>query len=189
MGRSVLFILFLLHLLFLFLETASYPKCVLIRDSFPQPHSFVVKINVEPNDQQFPILIHLPSSVMVEGLCTSYCAQSFGHVWLFVNPWTVALQASLSVGYSRQEYESGLPFPSSGDFPNPGIQPVASAQFPALQVSFFTVEPLRKQHESVNHSVMFNSLGSPGFSVHGILQARILEWVSIPSPDLAQPGT
>ena len=45
---------------------------------------------------------------------------------------------------------------------------------------FFTVEPLRKQHESYSHLVMFNSLGSPGFSVHGILQARILEWVSIP---------
>ena len=45
---------------------------------------------------------------------------------------------------------------------------------------FFTAEPLGKQNESVSHSVMFNSLGPPGFSVHGILQARILEWVSIP---------
>ena len=38
-------------------------------------------------------------------------------------PWTVAYQASLSMGFSRQEYRSGLPFPSPGDLPNPGIEP------------------------------------------------------------------
>ena len=38
-------------------------------------------------------------------------------------PWTVAHQAPLSVGFSRQEYWSGLPFPSPGDLPNPGIKP------------------------------------------------------------------
>ena len=41
----------------------------------------------------------------------------------FVNPWTVASQASLSMGFSKQEYRSGLPFPPSGDLPNPGIEP------------------------------------------------------------------
>ena len=40
-----------------------------------------------------------------------------------VIPWTVALQAHLSLGFSRQEYWSGLPFPSPGDHPNPGIKP------------------------------------------------------------------
>ena len=40
-----------------------------------------------------------------------------------VNPWTVALQAPLSMGFSRQEYWSGWPFPSPGDLPNPGIEP------------------------------------------------------------------
>ena len=39
-------------------------------------------------------------------------------IWLFVNPWTVARQAPLSMGFSRQEYWSGLPFPSSGDLPH-----------------------------------------------------------------------
>ena len=39
-------------------------------------------------------------------------------VWLFVTPWTVAHQAPLSLGFSRQEYWSGLPFPSPGDLPN-----------------------------------------------------------------------
>ena len=44
------------------------------------------------------------------------------HVWPFATPWTVAHQASLSMGFSRQEYWSGLSFPSPGDLPNPGIQ-------------------------------------------------------------------
>ena len=44
------------------------------------------------------------------------------HVWLFVTPWTVALQAPLSLGFFRQEYCSGLPFPPSVDLPNPGIK-------------------------------------------------------------------
>ena len=51
---------------------------------------------------------------------------------LFVISWTVVHQASLSMGFSRQEYWSGLPFPSPGDFPEPGIKP-GSPVSPALQ--------------------------------------------------------
>ena len=46
----------------------------------------------------------------------------FSSVWVFVAPWTVAHQTPLSMGFSRQEYGSGLPFPSPGDPPNPGIE-------------------------------------------------------------------
>ena len=46
-------------------------------------------------------------------------AQMLGHIWLFVTPWTVAHQAPLSMGFSRQEYWSGLSFPSLGRLPNP----------------------------------------------------------------------
>ena len=56
---------------------------------------------------------------------------------LFVTLWTVAHQAPLSVGFSRQEYWSGLPFPSPGDLPNLGIEPV-SLTSPALGGGFFT---------------------------------------------------
>ena len=42
-------------------------------------------------------------------------------------PWTVACQVPLSMGFSRQDYWSGLPFPSPGDLPNPGIEPGSSA--------------------------------------------------------------
>ena len=45
------------------------------------------------------------------------------HVWLFVTPWTVAYQVPPSIGFSRQKYWSGLPFPSPGELPNPGIEP------------------------------------------------------------------
>ena len=45
------------------------------------------------------------------------------HVRLFVTPWTVARQAPLFMGFSRQEYWSRLPFPSPKDLPNPGIEP------------------------------------------------------------------
>ena len=47
----------------------------------------------------------------------------FSHVWLFVTPWTVACQAPLSIGFTRQEYWNGLPFPPPGDLPHPGIEP------------------------------------------------------------------
>ena len=62
----------------------------------------------------------------------SVCTQSC----LFATPWTVARQAPLSMGFSRQEYWSGLPFPPPGDLPNPGIEPTS----PALQ-RVFTTEP------------------------------------------------
>ena len=53
--------------------------------------------------------------------------KSLSHVQLFATPWTVAFQAPLSMGFSRQEHWSGLPFPSAGDLPHPGIKPSSSA--------------------------------------------------------------
>ena len=55
--------------------------------------------------------------------------KSLSRVQLFVTPWTVAYQASLSMGFSRHEYWSGLPLPSPGDLPDPGVE----SRFPALQ--------------------------------------------------------
>ena len=57
------------------------------------------------------------------------CAPVLSHVQLFATPWTVARQAPLALGFPRQEYWSGLPFPSPGDLPDPGIEPTS----PALQ--------------------------------------------------------
>ena len=63
--------------------------------------------------------------------------KSLSRVWLFVTLWTVAYQASLSMGFSTQEYWSGLPFPAPGDLPNPGIEP----RSPALEADALTSEP------------------------------------------------
>ena len=59
------------------------------------------------------------------------------HVQCFVTPWTVSHQAPLSMGYPRQEYWSGLLFPSPGYLPDPGTEPMS----PALTGGFFTTEP------------------------------------------------
>ena len=58
----------------------------------------------------------------------------------FVSPWTVAHQAPLSMGFSRQEYWSGLPYSSPGDLPDAGIEPKS----PVLTGGFFSTESLAK---------------------------------------------
>ena len=65
------------------------------------------------------------------------CAKLLNHVRLFATPWTIALQAPLSMGVARQEYWSGLPFTPPGDLPDPGIKFVS----PALAGEIFTAEP------------------------------------------------
>ena len=63
--------------------------------------------------------------------------ESLSRVRLFVTPWTAASQAPPSMGFARQEYWSGLPFPSPGDLPNSGIEPGSSA----LQADALPSEP------------------------------------------------
>ena len=70
-------------------------------------------------------------------------AQSLSHVQLFVTLWTVAHQATLSMGFFRQEYSSGGPFPPPGDLPDPGIEPTSPA-CPALQADCLPAEPSSK---------------------------------------------
>ena len=81
--------------------------------------------------------------------------KSLSGVWLFATPWTVAHQAPPSMGFSRQEYWSGLPFPSPGesswpgDLPDPGIEPGS----PALQADALPLEPPGKPWCVVFHPV------------------------------------
>ena len=65
--------------------------------------------------------------------------KSLSHVGLFATPWIVAYQAPQSMGFSRQEYWRGLPFPSPGDLPDPEIKP----RSPALQAESLLPEPPR----------------------------------------------
>ena len=120
----------------------------------------------------------------------------------FVTPWTVALQASLSMGFPRQEYWSGLPFPFPGNLPDPGIKPMPP-ESSALAGGFFTTVPHRKplvflQFSSVqfSHSLFMTSwTAARQASVHhqllGFTQTHI-HWVSDaiqPSHPLSSPSS
>ena len=76
-------------------------------------------------------------------VCVCVCAQTLSCVLLFAIPWTVVHQSPPSMEFSRQEYWSGLPFPTPGDPPDPGIEP-ASLISPALAGGSFTAPPLGK---------------------------------------------
>ena len=76
-------------------------------------------------------LAHIQLIVIISVAGVLSCIQ------LFVTPWTVVHQAPLSMGFSRHEYWSGLPFPSPGDLPDPGIE----SRFPALQTDSLPFEP------------------------------------------------
>ena len=80
-------------------------------------------------------------------------------VQLFATPWTVALQAPLSMEFSRQKYWSGLPFPSPENLPDPGIEPTS----PALTDGFFTTEPPGNLYRHIKILIAFQpfSYGIP----------------------------
>ena len=75
-------------------------------------------------------------------MCVCVCVLSL--VQLFVTPWTVARQASLSMEFFRQQYWSRLPFPPPGGLPNPGMEPASPAS-PALQADSLA-EPSGEAH-------------------------------------------
>ena len=86
---------------------------------------------------------HPISSLMLSTKPQWTLCVSHSHVRLFVTSWTVACQASLSMDFYRQEYWSGLPFPSPGDLPNPGIKLGSRA----LQADSLLLEPQGKPTE------------------------------------------
>ena len=89
--------------------------------------------------------------------------KSLSRVQLFVTPWTVTYQALRSMGFSRQEYWSGLPFPSPGDLPNPGIEP----RSPALQTDTLPSEPLGKLRVNIQYLFFSFRRTSPCVTLSG----------------------
>ena len=83
------------------------------------------------------------------------CTCVLSHVQLCATPWTVACQTPLSMEFSRQEYWSGLPFPTSGDLPDLGIKPTSPVS-PALAGRFFTPAPTGKPKVFIA-SLFFNN--------------------------------
>ena len=115
--------------------------------------------------------------------CFSYIYKSLlcSHVWLFATLWTVARQAPLSMGFSRQEYWSGLSCPPLGDLPKPGIEP----RSPTLQadslLSLATRETLISLYQAIKRNVMeylcvFRILSSP--VILEVLPQRVSYFVS-----------
>ena len=112
--------------------------------------------------------------------------KSLSRVQLFGIPWTVVYQASLSMGFSTQEFWSGLPFPSPGDLPDPGIEP----RSPALQADTLPSEPpsdcQRSVHELITypettpHHLTFKSTLPKSFG-----ELRAFEGMSHPSSCMA----
>ena len=100
-----------------------------------------------PRASTMNYLVQNASRAMLEKLM-----KLLGHVWLFVTPWTVAYQAPWTMGFTRQEYWSGLPWPSPGDLPDPGIEPGSSA----LQPDTLPSEPPGKPWETYRLLFIYN---------------------------------
>ena len=131
-----------------------------------------------PSDRESCLI---PSCLCV--LCSGVCVSDS-----FVTPWTVAHQASLSTGFSRQEYWSGLPCLSPEDLPHPRMEPKCLvSQADSLSLFFFSsttlLLPTHLPPPSGTHAQSCNPMdcSPPGSSIHGLFQARILEWVAISS--------
>ena len=105
-----------------FLSSPFYHPAVILPPDVWSPYDSLPSKSVLKN-----LKLHLP------------CVPShFSWVWLFATPWTIAHQAPLSMGCSRQEYWSGLPCLPPGDLPNPGTE-LPSLVSPALADGFFTI--------------------------------------------------
>ena len=108
---------------------------------------------VLPGVRSLNLYFHYILSVSL-GLPTLRVLSHFSRVQLSATLWTVACQAPLSLGFAKSEYWSGLPYPSSGDLPNPGIEST-SPVYPILAGGFFTSEPMGKatnfsQYQSIS---------------------------------------
>ena len=91
-------------------------------------------------------------------------------------PWTVDYHAPPSMGFSRQEYWSGLPFPSPEDLPNPGIE----HRSPALWADALPSEPPKKSNAKTSKSMQSTSCEMPGWMKHN-LESRLPVEISITS--------
>ena len=107
--------------------------------------------------------------------------KSLSRAQLFATPWTIAYQAPPSMGFSRQQYWSGLPFPSPGDLPDPGIEPGS----PGFQADTLTSEPPGKSLNCTTHSWIVALLRWRGLSnsMSYAVQGHLSRWDMVGSSD------
>ena len=96
----------------------------------------------------YSVISHEKRLLLLNNKVRKVKVESLSRVRLFATPWTVSYQAPPSVGFSRQEYWSGMPFPSPGHLPSPGIEP----RSPALQAYALPFEPPEKPVVSIYFS-------------------------------------
>ena len=106
------------------------------RNKFSEPRPSRLPIRISESAAVFPSSDH-PVICCKNSYVRACVLNHFSRALLFVTPWTVAHQVALSMGFPWQECCTGLPFPSPGDLPNPGIEPVS----PALQADSLPSEP------------------------------------------------
>jgi len=94
---------------------------------------------------------HISTSLYVS---SHVCVLMVSRVRVFANPWTIVCHVSLSMGFPRQEYWSGLPLPTPGDLPDPGIEPT-SLKAPALAGRFFTTALAGKPYVSLRLRITY----------------------------------
>ena len=99
--------------------------------------------------------------------------KSLSCVRLFATPWTVSHQAPPSMGLSRQEYWSGLPFPSPGHLPDPGIEPWS----PTLQADALTSEPPEKPKKKQSNQVLDCQHSFDHGKIKRIPEKHLLHWL------------
>ena len=109
-----------------------------------------------------------PARLILRGIVPGSVRHSVGRVGLCATPWTVACQAPLFMRLPRQEYWRGLPFPSPGDLPDPGIK----LGSPALQAVSLPCEPPGKPHEPLISIVGSSTGRSPEASQGGLARCR-----------------
>ena len=142
----LLFVLKLEHWLFLGLGTADLQTgCHTISPPSSQAFELGTEITYWFSWVSSLPTVDLATSQLLY-TCTYACMLScFRCVWPFATLWTVALQAPVSMGFSRQEYCSGLPHPPPGDLPNPGIE-LVSPMSPVSAGKLFTTSATWKAH-------------------------------------------
>ena len=140
----------------------------------------------------FSPLAHRPLFAFALNTCVLSC---FNHVWLFATLWTVAHRAPLSMGFSRQEYWSGLSWPPPEDLPNPGVEPT-SPVFPASAGSSLPLAPpgnslvfvLESPFPWYGHSHSYRMPYHPSESVKQVTcPVEIPKAVSVLEPQLHKP--
>jgi len=114
-------------------------------------------------------------------VCVCVCVSLCSCVWLFVIPWTVALQAPLSMGFSRQEYSCGLPCPPPGDLPNPRTEPV-SFMSPALAGRCTQLVMIHLQYRKRVRSLDWEDPLEKGKASHSNILAWRIPWTELYRP-------